>query len=538
MVSSGACSEKQQGLEQAKAYRGQLRDLVKSLDRKIEFYGRVLDQFDRPVDGALVSMGTRHFSIISPMFFSTTNLEVKTDHAGYFEVSGYRGSDLFVGGISREGYEFIRAQNPRDSFAYSGDPPFIPDRNNPVIFRLRKKLQNRTFLFKDRDWGFRISPDQMNMWKATDIVEKRKIRPFDGSDGDEHEVFCDLKYRAVLDEKAQEWSVYFSACRAEGGVVVSEEELYEAPKEGYRDEWRIVIPVGIIRERDDDPPSPCLYIKSRSPSIYSKVVVKTTYSDPDMIRMYGKMTTNPYGDRVLDSVDLDSLTSHQCVVLKARLEAEARTMLGDGRLPPRPKIMALIEAVKRGDKTLDELERETQDWKTEKNPNYTHQYWKRAHEKMKRRDFKGAVEEFDEYLRRGGVSARNLVYYDKGTALEQLGDIEGALECYHSALEEFPEELNRFLPKLVRVREKMGQIEEALIDMEKFFPKYIEIKTQRLEEVEKELALLEERPDPRRYRKLYSEKEDLTEILEYWDGRHRKEKKQLEEKLKQQQPHP
>jgi hypothetical protein len=330
--------------------------VIGSLSTSIDFYGKLLDQDDRPIEGAVVTIHVRHFSPIPPFFMGTKYLSSKTGQDGIFEVHPGRGLDLFITKFSKEGYEFRFDMNPENGFQYGGsggEVVFVPDKNNPVIFRLRKKLQNRTYLFKDRDWGFRISSDQPNTWKATDTVEKRKIQPFDESDGNEHEVTCDLKYRAVLDEEAKEWSVYFSACGAEGGVVVGPEELYEAPKEGYRDEWRIVIPVGVVRKRDHDPPSPCLYIKSRSPSIYSKVVVKTIYSDPDMIRMYGKMTTNPYGDRVLDSVDFPPYSTEpeieRIYQVGDRLEEEAKAALREGRLPPRPKIMALIEAAKRGE---------------------------------------------------------------------------------------------------------------------------------------------------------------------------------------------
>jgi len=41
--------------------------------------------------------------------------------------------------------------------------------------------------------------------------------------------------------------------------------------------------------------------------------------------------------------------------------------------------------------------------KTEKNPNSTYRYWKRAHEKMKMRDFEGAVEEFDATSRSSSI---------------------------------------------------------------------------------------------------------------------------------------
>jgi TolA-binding protein len=461
-------------------------------------------------------------------------IEVLSNQHGFFRIKNIRGADLYIKEIEKDGFEYLRCQNPVDSFDYAGAEgvAFLPDLDNPVIFRMRKKLQNRTFLFWNRDWGLGINRDGSGEDRAYDFVEQKRTRPADRLPKKTWSEHCDLRYRATYDETLGEWEVVFTTCGAGSGILADDEKLYEAPEGEYRGEWSFMA-------RDMDlPKDHFLYVKSRTPSIYSRVEITDIRVTREHVRIYGSSTTNPYGDRVLDSVDMDSLTSHQRVVLKARLEAEARAMLAGGRLPPRPKIIALMEAVKRGDKTLEELKRETHEWKTEKNPNYTTQYWRRAHEKMKMRDFEGAIKEFDEYLRRASSSSRDLAYSTKGRALEQLGDFEGAVECYHSALEEFPEKLALFLPKLVSAREKLGQVEQALVDLEKLSRRYEEIKTQRLKEIEKELALLEERPNPGRSRKLYSEKMDLAETLESWKGRNRKERKRLEEKLRQQQSAP
>jgi hypothetical protein len=81
---------------------------------------------------------------------------------------------------------------------------------------------------------------------------------------------------------------------------------------------------------------------------------------------------------------------------------------------------------------------------------------------------------------------------------------------------------------------KIGDFEGALVDLEECYRYEHETKTQKLKDVEKELALLKERPDAKRYQKLYPEKVDLMRSLEYWDGRYREERELLEEKLRQQ----
>ena len=349
MVSSGACSENQQGSEQAKASRGQLRDLVKSLDRKIEFYGRVLDQFDRPVDGALVSMGTRHFSIISPMFFSTKNLEVSTDHGGFFEVLGYRGSDLFIGKISKDGYEYLRSQNPENSFDYGGTvgPLFVADKVNPVVFRMRRRLQNRTFLFENMRSGIQVLRKESGLLKGIDFVEGMKSRMPGERPRDTRSKNCDLFYRAAYNEKSGEWHVILKPGGSEGGILVSDQMLYVSPEDGYQEEWSFV-PV-----EHRIPNNRFIYLKSRLPAIYTRLEVIGVVVTDGFVRIRWKRVTNPYGDRVLDSVDFPPYSTkpeiERIYQVGDRLEEEAKAALREGRLPPRPKIMALIEAAKRGD---------------------------------------------------------------------------------------------------------------------------------------------------------------------------------------------
>jgi hypothetical protein len=441
-----ACPGGFQGL----VYRMQIGLMVKSFDTSIDFFGQVVDQHGDPVEGARIAVGIRHFSLIGTYFMGSTKLEVATDQGGFFEISGYRGSDLFIDGISKDGFEYILSQNRESFFDYgrSVERPFIPDENDPVIFRLRKKHLGRTFLFLNRDWGIGVNRDGSGEDRAFDLVEQKRTRPANSPPREKWSALCDLRYRATFDEDSGEWEVVFSTCGTGSGIFASDEKLYEAPVGDYGDEWSFMARDMVL------PTNHFLYVQSRTPSINSRVEITDVRVTREHVRIYGNSATNPYGDRALDSVDLDRLTSHQQVVLEARLKAEARTMLGDGRLPSRPRIMTLIEAVKRGEKRLEDLERETQEWKTEKNPNYTHQYRKRAKEKMERRDFEGAIEEWDEYLRRVGEPPSDLAYSDKGAALEQIGDFEGALRCYRTAVEEFPERTFFYGHKMVRIRKK------------------------------------------------------------------------------------
>lgn len=104
----------------------------------IRFYGKVLDQDDRPL--AEADVGFRWNRV------NATNTEIesgiagtKTDGSGLFSLEGQNGNQLAVS-VGKPGY-YNAPQNP-SSFEYA-DPGegafYTPDPQNPVVFHLRRK---------------------------------------------------------------------------------------------------------------------------------------------------------------------------------------------------------------------------------------------------------------------------------------------------------------------------------------------------------------------------------------------------------------
>lgn len=348
-VSSGACSEPDPEARNAKVRRDTMIDLVKSFDTSIDFYGRVLDQDDRPVEGAVVVVGIRHFSLVSTYFMGSKNIDVKTDQGGFFEISGHRGSDVFIGGISREGYEYMLSQNPVNSFDYGGsnEPAFVPDKNDPVIFRMRKKLKNRTLMFEKPRSGIQVLLKESGLLKGTDFIEGKRTRRPEDKVKDSLSEKCDLWYQATYDEETGEWNVVLKPGGPNGGILVNDQKLFVGPEDGYQQEW------SFVPESRKNPKTNFVYLKSRSPAIFSRLEIFSVVVTDGFVRIRWKVTTNPYGDRVLDSVDFPPYSTkpeiERIYQVGDRLEEEAKAALREGRLPPRPKIMALIEAAKRGE---------------------------------------------------------------------------------------------------------------------------------------------------------------------------------------------
>lgn len=112
------------------------QEMSNSVNRAVNFFGKVLDENELPVQGATVQFGC----VVFPQSQILTN--VLTDAQGTFALGGLTGAILTVQ-INKQGYKEAPQTN-HNSFNYYSPLPsggFKPDSNNPVIFRVRKKAE-------------------------------------------------------------------------------------------------------------------------------------------------------------------------------------------------------------------------------------------------------------------------------------------------------------------------------------------------------------------------------------------------------------
>lgn len=98
----------------------------------INFYGKVVDESNSPVEGASITFG---WTDLSDEGYSRT--ATTSDANGLFSLDGRMGKHLSVG-VNKEGY--YTSKSNVGSFFYAGENEnFIPNPGAPVIFHLRKK---------------------------------------------------------------------------------------------------------------------------------------------------------------------------------------------------------------------------------------------------------------------------------------------------------------------------------------------------------------------------------------------------------------
>lgn len=114
-----------------------VQEIQQTVNARIEFYGKVVDEKGGALAGVTVELGCT----IYPEEYIATNLV--TDGNGMFELRGATGAKLDVR-VIKTGFAVDKNLTPSTSFTYTHLPAydgerFMPDFRQPVIFHLRPK---------------------------------------------------------------------------------------------------------------------------------------------------------------------------------------------------------------------------------------------------------------------------------------------------------------------------------------------------------------------------------------------------------------
>ncbi len=177
----------------------------------IEFYGRVLDDQGQPVSEATVST---EWTDLSKEGSSERTL--LTDATGLFSLTGVTGKNLGVR-VKKDGYKPYHGNRSSYEYAaYFEREWHVPDRNNPVIFRLRKSRKTEPMIKREF-----LLPVEIGQPATFAMDPKNPDAPT---------VVFDLLTNAQIRDR--QWSARISVTG--GGLQATLEEFpFEAPESGY-----------------------------------------------------------------------------------------------------------------------------------------------------------------------------------------------------------------------------------------------------------------------------------------------------------------
>ncbi len=196
-------------------------------EQKVEFYGLVLDQFEKPVEGAKVLFEYSAYGFPMPINRKGRTL---TGADGRFEIHGGKAAILYITDIVLRGCEFSLKSNINTSFDY--DRSYVkrhrPDKKNPVVFHLRRKHTEAVVLLSCES-RIRINGGAGEEWLGLDLSSGDTVEPrFKGN----QQYFHDLEFTWEHDEEKKEWALTIKMNGENAGVLVSDKLLYEAPADG------------------------------------------------------------------------------------------------------------------------------------------------------------------------------------------------------------------------------------------------------------------------------------------------------------------
>jgi hypothetical protein len=264
--------------------------LVKKYNIPIEFYGKVVDQNDRPLSGVKVKAHVRHLIMATPTTRGTRfkDCELATDQNGLF-VFSEKGAGITIDAIEKEGYEL--SKKAKRSYSYKGTSEiFTPDSDNPVVFKMWKQQGAEKLIKGDKFYG--IIPDGRQY--TLNLLYGQKIEG-DSSKGD---------LKVTIERPAQitprtpyDWS--FTIEGINGGVIETADEfMYLAPESGYQPKYQFSM--NSTHPKWSDKTKKQFYLSSRDRKFFGRmeVDVYSSYRDQAVFDVHYFLNTN--GSRNLE----------------------------------------------------------------------------------------------------------------------------------------------------------------------------------------------------------------------------------------------
>lgn len=249
----------------------------------INFYGKVVDENNQPVEGASVDFKWTDLSLNGTSQYHTTS-----DANGLFSMVNQTGKRLSVT-ASKSGY-YSAADARLASFEYANpaDGLFTPDPNNPVVFHLRKKGEAAQLIHGLKLFGSRV--DGTLSYVDLTTAKNGLTPPGDLT------VQCTRSERNA--DKKFDWT--FTLGVPGGGLLESTDEfMFLAPEGDYQPTYqishRIDAPDWVGQEKHK------FFIRSQDGRHYARIVI-TIMPDYNQNAAYDlEWFLNPNGSPNLES---------------------------------------------------------------------------------------------------------------------------------------------------------------------------------------------------------------------------------------------
>lgn len=272
----------------ADSISGQLKllkmmDFRKSLDKPINYYGKVVDLQGNPIPNVSVEVHIGQASGNKINYYST-GLD------GRFTITGIDGSELAVEKFIAQGYESQAENRVGGHDLYENDGSKVISETRPVVFTMRKK-EPPTVVIQD---NVSVVFAKDVKYYDVDLVEMIDEGPYNLQRFHGSYAHADLRTRIEYSANTDSYTFILETLDGDSGIVEMNQFLYVPPETGYKTPFKITIPKG--QQKDT-----FLYVKSRGGQVYSGLNIRFSPAvKDDKIFWVAKASTNPIGERNLD----------------------------------------------------------------------------------------------------------------------------------------------------------------------------------------------------------------------------------------------
>ncbi len=280
-------------------------EMYKKENPEIVLYGKVVDQFGQPVEGAKVAVRRETIQAVME-YHDLPYIIVETDENGRF-LTKTKGISMSISDIKKDAYEFDRLNNPSDSYEctnWDDKKVSFSDSENPVIFQIRKR-NKPAFLYKI-ETGLVAHKNKITEMNVS--LRGRWLPLLSKAMTQEQIEHKDIKISIKASEDGKKFDISFLSLDENSGIIISDELLHEAPEKGYMSE----VHLARNRAKDSRISKIYLYVKSQGGQRYSRLKVEFNVQS-DFLRVKIRGYSNNDGSRNLDMM-ANTISKNRCGV--------------------------------------------------------------------------------------------------------------------------------------------------------------------------------------------------------------------------------
>lgn len=241
----------------------------------IDFWGRLLDQYNEPIAGVAVEVRVRQWGTVPGLatLSDSGKFAVESGTDGMFYVGGVTGDVLAVETIHKDGY--VLSLKADRSFSYLNRDTYLPNERNPYIFKMWKLMASEPL--KAIHASKLIPYDGRPVW--VDLSDGR-ITEGNASQGDLR-ITLERSPLEIAGNRREPFDWHATITVSSGGVIASTDDfMYLAPADGYKELLEISMPRAATNWTAIKQVP--LYLKARNGQLYGRAILefRADYSGP------------------------------------------------------------------------------------------------------------------------------------------------------------------------------------------------------------------------------------------------------------------